>query len=46
MGDGGEWGVAPEKEVVGIGWEAAVLEEAEQVVELAVDIANQLERSL
>ena len=42
----GHGGFAPEEEIVGIGREAAVLEQAEQVVELAVDVANQLQRSL
>ena len=37
---------APEEEVVGIGRKAAVLEEAEQVVELPMNIANELQRCL
>ena len=37
---------APQKEIVGIGWEAAVLKQAEQVVELAVDVAADLDGCL
>ena len=50
-GEGGGEGTwvacaAPEEEVVGIGWKTAVLEEAQQVVELPMDIANELQRRL
>ena len=38
--------VAPQEEIVGIGREAAVLKQAEQVVELAVDVAADLDGCL
>ena len=37
---------APQEEVVGIGRKAAVLKQAQEVMELPVDVANELQRRL
>lgn len=35
--------IVPEKQIVGLRWEAAVLEQAEQIGKLAVDVADDLD---
>ena len=35
--------IVPKKQIVGLRWEAAVLEQAEQIGKLAVDVANDLD---
>lgn len=37
---------SPQEEIVGIGWETTVLEEAEEVIVLAVDVAADLDWGL